>query len=239
MSTIKNSTFNSVISSGLDNYYEVHYGFENSIDETFDGFKNLVNAVGDNPMKIGSVFTLSGTVLSGSGIDINAASSDYLDQLRVRLRPVSGTSSTSPFAIWNQGGTGIGEGLENGENVTLNNFGIDCKRVGVAEALKKGNSSLVDHVYLLDGTGSSLTTGNGWADASAPQTFTADDTGLRYTSPVQFENTSGSTQTVEGVKVVYEGNNYGIINDTSFTATLSPGDILEFTTLELNINSIP
>ena len=232
MSTLDNGSFNTIVTSGLDNAASLEYGIETAVDET-SGFQDLASTTGPNPQVEGSDFTQSGTTLNGSGSTWESDASQSVNQLRVRVEIVSG-GGVQPLFIWNNGGNGFGQSLQNGEDLTLENYGINCQRAGIAEAMQKGNSNLTDHVYLLDGNSNRITTGGGWADASAPKSFTATDNAFAYQNTVSFTNPSGS-QTVDGVEVHYEASNNRIIEDTSFNVTLGGGDTLELTTLQANL----
>lgn len=247
MSAINNSEFDFAISRGLKNFYEERYAIEAVVSNTFSGTQNLVtvDSTGNSNPFVGSGndWQRNGTVANGGNskkIWTSDTNSQTLQQFRVQLKATS-NDSFSGFAVWNgPNSNGFGESLQVGSQIEIENYGIDCKRDGIAEALVDGEgvasgNALSYHVYLLDNNGARITT-SGWADAVDPQPVTADSSSIRFDDTVSFTNTSGSGVTVDGVEVVYDASNNLIIKDTSsFNVFVGDGATIELTTLKVNL----
>jgi hypothetical protein len=239
MSTAHAATFDTAINEGLDNASRIEAHISTSASDTRVGFSNPASVVGDNPIVVTDAAVIDAT-FSRDGEEVKTndpktyesnLNGQDIAQYKVRVGFGGGVQD---YGTWNDSNSGFPQTFNNGDEVTISLWNIDCNRDGISEALILGSNNLSADIHLLDGGGSRI---GGWATKSGTNPL-ASSSAIEYSSNQTFTNTSGSSQTVGGIEVVWQNQGTLVIQDSFSNTSVPDGADIVFTTLEVQFSGL-
>ena len=231
MGTIFDSGFDAAIVNGVTNLGDYRQILRESDNSDFDA------TGGASQQKPASDWGRTGSKVAATttswGTWEAASSGTEAYSLLIRTQNAAQTSYQD-FLVFDGGDFPLDStSIETGTDVTVDPGFLECVNEGVAEIVLNGIGD-VDYV-LLDGTQTEQARIEPADGAYASWSYDSANNDMQASADVTFSNNSGSTWTVEEVRVEIAGSSAVVMSDTSISTTVADGGSITFTQIELQM----